>query len=583
MNKILLVTLTIILLLSGWAPHSADAATWSQARTQVQQAEQLSNGLWPYFKVSSESQVVYSKAFESQYNNAVNAINKAKATLTSLSNSTEKTNLLKRLDSANATRLYAAHLIDGIKQGEKLMVALADFNKAIDSGNIQTINSLYDEYTKRIKHVELHVGRIYGSAARKIVGDKYIRPGKIAQERVIYEVSQYRLIDVISQHLLDKNTTIIDSELAKLSRLNVRAAEIKKAGGYKALPTKVDSDIKQRETKLRADYQSFKDTAGIGQSSVVVGTVTASSLNVRSGPSTDNPVLGKLRLNESVNIRTIEGSWAEIIYGSQTGYIHINYINFGTGNDVGVVQAVELNVRTQPSSTSTQVGRLSKGNYVQIYQEVNGWYLIKYGSLLGFVSKDYIVKGIPNEENALMGKIITVDAGHGDHDPGAVAFGVKEKYIVLNTSVYLQEKLEAAGATVVMTRDDDTFVELTDRAKIANDSKSNIFVSIHANAAGSEAAHGTETYWNAAYYSAESKDLAEKIQKRLIAVLSTRDRGAKEGNFSVIRNTKMPSVLVELGFITNKLEADRLNSAAFQKDAAEAIYLGILDFYQIKQ
>lgn len=577
------MTLTIILLLSGWVPHSADAATWSQARTQVQQAEQLSNGLWPYFKVSSESQVVYSKAFESQYNNAVNAINKAKATLTSLSNSTEKTNLLKRLDSANATRLYAAHLIDGIKQGEKLMVALSAFNKAIDSGNIQTIDSLYDQYTKQIKHVELHVGRIYGAAARKIVGDKYIRPGKIAQERVIYEVSQLRLIDVIAQHLIDKNATIIDSELAKLSRLNVRAAEIKKAGGYKALPTKVDSDIKQSETKLRADYQSFKDTAGIGQSSVVIGTVTASSLNVRSGPSTDNPVLGKLRLNESVNIRTIEGSWAEIIYGSQTGYIHINYINFGTGNDVGVVQSTELNVRTQPNGTSTQVGRLSKGNYVQIYQEVNGWYLIKYGSLLGFVSKDYIVKGIPNEENALMSKIITVDAGHGDHDPGAVAFGVKEKHIVLNTSIYLQEKLEAAGATVVMTRDDDTFVELTDRAKLANDSKSSIFVSIHANAAGSGAAHGTETFWNAAHYSAESKDLAEKIQKRLIAVLSTRDRGVKEGNFSVLRNTKMPSVLVELGFITNKLEADRLNSAAFQKDAAEAIYLGILDFYQIKQ
>lgn len=157
---------------------------------------------------------------------------------------------------------------------------------------------------------------------------------------------------------------------------------------------------------------------------------------------------------------------------------------------------------------------------------------------------------------------------------------VFKKDIVLDVALKLQKLLEAEGAKVVMTRTNNTFIKLADRATIANNAKADIFISLHINSAGSEAAHGTETYWNNNYQSTESKKLAEKIQKRLIEKLGTNNRGVKEANFYVIKNTTMPSVLAELGFISNEAEAAKLKTSQFRENAAEAVLLGVLDYYE---
>src|SRR5690606_8345479 len=130
---------------------------------------------------------------------------------------------------------------------------------------------------------------------------------------------------------------------------------------------------------------------------------------------------------------------------------------------------------------------------------------------------------------------------------------------------------------VVMTRHDDTFLELSERVAVAHRHNADVFISIHSNAA-TPTANGTETLWNSTHASSDSKKLAEEIQKELIKKLKTRDRGAKEGNFHVIRNTRMPSVLVEVGFVTNAEEAKKLASPSFREDAAEAIFQGIKNF-----
>ncbi|WP_198507864.1 N-acetylmuramoyl-L-alanine amidase [Bacillus sp. FJAT-45037] len=585
-TKVSLISMCMLLIASMLLPTlavEASSVSVTQVRSQVQSAESEANKLWPYFSLSNTNQVTYSTAFNTQYNRAVSSINTAQNSINRLNNSSDKTALQQRLNSANNVRFHAAHLIDAIRQGDRLQEELNRFNQAINKGQISEVNDLYDQFTSQIRRVEMHVGRVYGSNNRQIVGSKYIRPAKIAQERTIYEVSQYRLLNDIHTILLNGNHSVAASELAKLSRLNNRASEIKAAGGYQNLPASINSQLQSIEQTTRSNYENVKNGEpidGISQSNAVIGTITASVLNVRTQPNASSSTLGQLRQHDSVEIVSIEGSWAEFYYNNSTAYIHTNFINFGEQTDVGMVTATSLNVRSKPTAQSNQTGRLTIGTYVQIYQMVGDWSLIRVGDLLGFVHSSYVKKGIPNEAAALVGRTIAVDPGHGGKDPGAVAFGVREKDVVLSVGLLLEQRLKTAGANVVMTRNNDTFIELPDRSRIANDAGAEIFVSIHANAAGASSAHGTETYWNANHSSAESKELAEKIQKRLIAALNTRDRGAKEGNFSVIRHTRMPSVLVELGFVTNQNEAQRLTQASFQRDAAEAIYLGILDYYR---
>ncbi|MEK5444538.1 cell wall-binding repeat-containing protein [Fredinandcohnia sp. FSL W7-1320] len=179
----------------------------------------------------------------------------------------------------------------------------------------------------------------------------------------------------------------------------------------------------------------------------------------------------------------------------------------------------------------------------------------------------------------LAGLTIVVDAGHGGTDPGAIGNGLKESDIVLDISRRLQPKLEAAGVNVVMTRATNKYITLDDRVKAANDIGANAFISIHNNAYSDGSANGTETYWNDTYAGQESKELATEIQKELVKQLGTRDRGVKEGNFKVIRETTMVSVLVEVAFITNQNDAQKLASAAYREKATNAIYQGILNYY----
>lgn len=179
----------------------------------------------------------------------------------------------------------------------------------------------------------------------------------------------------------------------------------------------------------------------------------------------------------------------------------------------------------------------------------------------------------------LVGLTIVVDPGHGGSDPGAVGNGLKEADLTLDISNRLKSKLQSVGGYIVMTRTADTYVSLDKRVQIANSAGANAFVSIHLNSFSSGSAHGTETYWDDTYASAESKSLANEIQKELIKDLGTNDRGVKEAGFRVIKSATMASVLVEVAFISNDSDANKLATAQFRDKAAQAIYEGILNYY----
>ncbi|MEJ8303279.1 N-acetylmuramoyl-L-alanine amidase family protein [Saccharibacillus sacchari] len=174
-------------------------------------------------------------------------------------------------------------------------------------------------------------------------------------------------------------------------------------------------------------------------------------------------------------------------------------------------------------------------------------------------------------------KVVVIDPGHGDHDSGGVGItGVKEKDMVLQVGLKVAALLkQEPNIDVIMTRSDDTFVALDDRAKIANDAGADVFLSIHGNKANTSSAVGTETYYADA---SRSKTLSDTIQKHVQAATGFRDRGSKQANYVVIRKTTMPGALVEIGFLSNSEEETLMMQEDFQQKVALAIVAGLKEY-----
>lgn len=148
-----------------------------------------------------------------------------------------------------------------------------------------------------------------------------------------------------------------------------------------------------------------------------------------------------------------------------------------------------------------------------------------------------------------MSKIL-IDPGHGEHDPGAIGRHSKEKDNVLKVAKRLKTLLESHGHTVRLSRSTDVFLTLSDRAKMANNWGADFFVSLHNNAATSNAS-GFETFIHNGPVQSKTLEFQNAIHNAIISGVGIQDRGKKRANFAVLRETKMPAVLIEYVFISN--------------------------------
>ena len=178
--------------------------------------------------------------------------------------------------------------------------------------------------------------------------------------------------------------------------------------------------------------------------------------------------------------------------------------------------------------------------------------------------------------------VIVIDAGHGGEDFGThslIAPKYQEKHLTLATANMLEKFLHELGYTTIMTRTSDVFMALDKRAVFANEKKPLLFISVHYNSAPSKQAEGVEVYF---YKSEENKDrstdskaLALSVLRYVIKETQAKSRGIKHGNFAVIRETNMPAILIEGGFLTNESEMLKLKDAAYLKKVAWGIALGV--------
>ena len=191
---------------------------------------------------------------------------------------------------------------------------------------------------------------------------------------------------------------------------------------------------------------------------------------------------------------------------------------------------------------------------------------------------------------------IFLDPGHGGSDSGAVSGGVREKDLTLSVYNKVSSKLASLGYTVLTSRNVDKDVDLVDRADQANKANADMLLSIHFNAGGRGIARGIETY----YYQAtadrvpkinkvnhnnperleRSRKLANKVQQNLLYQTGANDRGVKRASFTVLRETSIPSILVELGFIDNPEERNKIKTNEYQERLANGIVDGIVEYYK---
>ena len=241
-----------------------------------------------------------------------------------------------------------------------------------------------------------------------------------------------------------------------------------------------------------------------------------------------------------------------------------------------------------------------------------------------FIILVFLINGSYSQENS-SDFVVVLDAGHGGHDSGNTGNGFLEKKIALQISMQIGNYIKNnSNIKVIFTRTKDKFVKLSERAAIANRSDADLFISIHCDAFTSSKVYGAGTFVLGLHRNADNLRIAQKensvifleanyqsnyegfdpnnpesvislvlmqetyleqsieaantIQKSFVTNLNRKDRTVKQAGFQVLRETYMPSVLVELGFLTNKKEGTYLNSKKGQKEMSETIAKGIINY-----
>lgn len=301
------------------------------------------------------------------------------------------------------------------------------------------------------------------------------------------------------------------------------------------------------------------------------------------------------------------------------GNIH-RYAVRGDQGQVSIV--VETKHQLDPIGVGYRVGELAKDDSTTVYVDFAPHLLGNPITALRSPTQTPQETAPANQQAALpdldQRQIVVLDFGHGGHDGGATSQWATEKHVVLSVGLMVRDQLEQAGMRVIVTRDGDYFLTLRERSEFATSDR-NVFVSIHANAAENTSAHGIETWvfgepldpslieraiiengggsegralTDEARRAAESFAadilreaqlnysfaLAEAVQGALISETGAIDRGVRSNLFYVIKNARIPAILVEIGFVSNRDEGTKLASRSYQERVAKGISDGIIQF-----
>lgn len=309
-------------------------------------------------------------------------------------------------------------------------------------------------------------------------------------------------------------------------------------------------------------------------------------INIRNSPTLEGKIISKGNKLEAFTFWGEEYGWFKIGLNSGYGYAAAWLMSYGNnyflnGTNEYKYTTDNLRLRDDSSLNGKIIEVIPKGTKLRVLQTIGNWdRLISPTGKIGFSFNDFLKTYLP-----LDGKTVLLDPGHGGKDPGAISStGQYEKYINLKVALKTKKNLEDLGATVLLTRKDDSYISRIDRAQIANKYKPDIFLSIHHNALDDGNYFGMSTYYdtlgNKSGY--KSNLLANAVYDSVVGISSVYRDGIHDVNYEVLRNTNIPASLIEIGFISNKWEEKNIHNNSFQDQIAKQISLGILNYFMFK-
>ncbi|MEK5230766.1 N-acetylmuramoyl-L-alanine amidase [Lysinibacillus sp. FSL K6-0232] len=502
-----------------------------------------------------------------------------------------------------------------LTRGEMSYVLSKAFN--LDTSEYEGVDSPFIDVGITHEYVK-YVNTIYYNGITNGTGNKYLPNGTVTRAHFSLFVARaksekYRLELPVKGTSVPDTSQVIGLIKVTTDGLNIRKSkdsssstnivgQVNKGGKlavYAVEGNWLKVTYKGAYAYVFKQYAEFLDADGNELGAVAKEVVTKGAVNLYVKPTSSAKIITTLKANEKLPVyKTVGGYYLTKVNG-MPGYIVANSTTDAaaeekpnpnpnptpppatSGDTLGRVTVANLNVRSQSNATSAVLFKLNKGAYVQVHN-VNGyWAQISYNGQTGYVHKSYL-KLLNQSGNPLKDRVIILDPGHGGKDPGAVVGSVSEKSITLKVGTQVKQMLENAGAKVYMTRTGDTYPSLQDRVDFTQANYGEIFVSIHVNAASSTSASGTETYYaiSTGDMYQEDIDLATFVNNQIVNNLNMKNRGVKQQQYYVIRNMAIPSILVELGFLTNSQDRNKMTDDQYVKVFAESIYNGILQYYK---
>ena len=370
---------------------------------------------------------------------------------------------------------------------------------------------------------------------------------------------------------------------------NVSVADIKSWNNLKTDTISVGQKLTIKKTTISSSSNSSSNTTTNGGSATVVtnyAKVTASSLNLRDMPN--GKIMMEIPNGAKVQVLGTSGTWTQVVYQSKTGWVASQYLEAVKEEEkYAKVTASSLNLRKNPNGDI--ITQIPNNATVKIVSTSGTWTQVVYGSYTGWVASEYLqIKSGSN----VNGKVVLLDPGHGGADVGAVNGSVYEKSLAMAFADKTKTHLENLGYQVHLTREGDksclsvyssASADLKCRVDMVSTTKADILVSIHMNSVGIAGVIGTETYYGSnSGQPSESKALATAIHKEYQPVMGSSDRGVKDGNLYVLRNSNVPATLLEIGFMSDMRDLDKLTNSTYQNNISSAIAKGIDNYFKSK-
>ncbi|EON72594.1 N-acetylmuramoyl-L-alanine amidase [Lysinibacillus sphaericus] len=492
----------------------------------------------------------------------------------------------------------------------------------LDSSEYEKVDSPFVDVDMTHPYIQ-YVKTIYYNGITKGSGQNYNPNGQVTRAQFALFVARaksekYRLELPVKDVDVPDASQIIGTVQVTTDGLNIRNTKDSsskanivgtvnkgdKLSVYAAEGDWLKVSSKDAYTYIYKTYAQFLDADGNTLENVQKQVTTTQSINVYVKASSSSKIISTVNSKVKLPVyKTVNGYYLTEV-GDVPGYIVANSTEDVTveqpaipvpdlkptpdpitppvtGDLLGRVTVDNLNIRKEANSTSMVLGKLSKGEYVQVNSIYDYWAQVTFEDQTGYVHKSYL-KLLNQSGNPLKDRIIIIDPGHGGKDPGTSFESFSEKNITLKVGTLVKDKLEAAGAKVLMPRTGDTFPTPQDRVDFSHANYGEIFVSIHVNSAANTAAQGTETYYakTPGDMYEEDIDLATFVNNQIVNNLNMKNRKVKEEKHIVSANTNIPAILVELGFLTNSEDRAKMTDDQYVEQFAESIYKGILQYYE---